>query len=271
MQEDQGSLKTLYLATDELMQLHLISYRMKDITAEEFRFIIRAHCYYEVQENYAKNVPLQLILKLNKQGLDMSLAVDWQNSPSICPTHMQKIVEHIQKSPAFLQTISTNLNALITAENPETTIQAAQAKQFLLNQVPRGITSLSTNRQSQALFWLSNGDKFLFKLSPFTIDDTGGRIAFTVKAGFNYEFIMQCYEVECMMHLYNEGDTLNYYFELYLDQEDFHHQQLFNTIPDLFMENEEFLNRILQQMKKCDNEQYEDYLHDLIEKFAASI
>ncbi|ATP41508.1 cysteine methyltransferase [Solibacillus sp. R5-41] len=271
MQNNQDSPTTLYLATDEQMQLHLTSYRMQDFNAEEFGFLVRANCYYEIKEKYAKNVPLQLILGLSKNGLGMSLAIDLNNIPNTLPKQMKKIVEHIQKSPAFLQSISSNLNALITAEDPETTIHAAQAKQFFLSQAPRGITSLSTNRQTNALFWLYYGDKLISNVSPFTIDDTGGHIAFTVKAGFSHEYIMQCYEVECMMHLFNEEDKLGYYFELYLDQENFHHEQLYNTIPDQFMENEDFLNRILLQMKKCNNEQYDDYLQDLIEKFAASI
>lgn len=271
MQNNQHSQTTLYLATDEQMQLHLTSYRIKDFNAEEFGFLIRANCYYETKENLAKNVPLQLVLGLSKNGLGMSLAIDLNNMPNLFPNQMKQIVDHIQKSPAFLQTISSQLNALIAAEDPETTIQAAQAKQFFLSQAPKGITSFSTNRQTKALFWLSEEDKLVSNMSPFSIDEAGGHISFTVKAGFSHEFIMQCYEVECMMHLFNEEDKLGYYFELYLDQEDFHHQQLYNTIPEQFMENEDFLKRILSQMKKCNNEKYDDYLQDLIEKFTASI
>ncbi|MEG0383330.1 hypothetical protein [Solibacillus cecembensis] len=271
MQNNQDSLTTLYLATDEQMQLHLTSYRMQDFKEEEFGFLVRANCYYEIKENYAKYVPLQLIVGLSKNGLGMSLAIDLNNMPHTFPTQTKKIVEHIQKSPAFLQSISSNLNALITARDPATTIQAAQAKQFFLSQAPQGITAFSTNRQTKALFWLYSGDKLISNISPFTIDEAGGHIAFTVKAGFSHEFMMQCYEVECMMHLFNEEDSLGYYFELYLDQDDFHHEQLYNTIPEMFMENEDFLNRILLQMKKCNNEQYDEYLQDLIEKFTASI
>ncbi|MEG0472353.1 MAG: cysteine methyltransferase [Solibacillus sp.] len=271
MHNNQDSQTTLYLATDEQMQLHLTSYRMQDFNAEEFGFLVRTNCYYEIKENYAKNVPLQLIIGLSKNGLGMSVAIDLNNMPITAPTQLKKIVEHIQKSPAFLQSISSNLNALITARAPETTIHAAQAKQFFLSQAPQGITSFSTNRQTNAVFWLYNGDHLISNVSPFTIDDAGGHIAFTVQAGFSHEYMMQCYEVECMMHLFNEEDKLGYYFELYLDQEDYHHEQLYNTIPELFMENEQFLNRILWQMKKCNNEQYDDYLQDLIEKFASSI
>ena len=82
---------------------------------------------------------------------------------------------------------------------------------------------------------------------------------------------MQCYEVDCMMHMFNEDEKLGYYFELYLDQENYHHQLLYETLPDQFMDNKTFLNQVLEEMKKRNEEQYDDYLQDLIEKFTASI
>lgn len=73
------------------------------------------------------------------------------------------------------------------------------------------------------------------------------------------------------MHLFNEGDKLGYYFELYLDQEDYHHQLLYEEMPDQFMRNKAFLRQILEQMKKCNTVHYDEYLQELIEKFTASI
>ena len=68
-----------------------------------------------------------------------------------------------------------------------------------------------------------------------------------------------------------QNEKLGYYFELYLDQENYHHQLLYAAMPDHFMENKEFLQQILDQMIKSNEVHYNEYLQDLIEKFTASI
>lgn len=262
----------LYLASDELMQTHLSCIKLKDLNKEEFTFAINAFCYYEEKEGFAKSVLLKLLLGLNKEGLGMTLAVDLTNIPKVFPIQLKNIVEYLQKSPIFLQLVTKQLDALIaTSTDSETTMQAMRAKQFLIHSSPSGITSFTTNRQANQLVWLYHDKQLISNVSPFKIDDKGGHIDFSVRIGFKHEFIMQCYEVECMMHLFNEDDKLGYYFELYLDQENYHHQLLYEAMPDHFMENKLFLTHILEQMKKCNNEQYKEYLQDLIEKFTASI
>ncbi|MGN7478013.1 cysteine methyltransferase [Solibacillus silvestris] len=261
----------LYLASDELMQTHLSCKKINDSNKDEFTFSIRAFCYVEKNDFYAKSVPLKLILGLNKQGVGMTLAVDLVNIPNVFPMQLKKIIEHLQKSPALLQAVCQQLDKIATSESIEEAIQAKLAKHFLMENAAKGITSFTTNRQANQLYWLTHQNQIISKISPFKIDSEGGHIAFTVQIGFKHDFIMQCYEVECMMHLFNEEDKLGYYFELYLDQENYHHQLLYETLPDQFMDNKAFLNQVLDEMKKRNEEHYDDYLQDLIEKFTASI
>ena len=261
----------LFLASDELMQTHLTCKKISDSNKDEFTFSIRAFCYIEKNESYAKNVPLKLTLGLNKKGLGMSLAIDLANIPNVFPMQLKKIIEHIQKSPTLLQSVCQHLDKIAVSSSIEEAVQAKLAKHFLIENAPQGITSYTTNRQANQLYWLMDQNQIISSISPFKIDGEGGHIAFTVQIGFKHEFIMQCYEVECMMHLFNEEDKLGYYFELYLDQENYHHQLLYDTLPDQFMDNKVFLNQVLEEMKKRNEEQYNDYLQDLIEKFTSSI
>ncbi|AWE08382.1 cysteine methyltransferase [Lysinibacillus sp. 2017] len=262
---------TLYLAADEQMQTHLTCKKLKDTNKEEFTFAIYAFCYFEQSEGMAKSVLLKLILGLNKTGLGMTLALELANIPNIFPMQVKQIVEHIQKSPSFLQVVTKQLNVLAATSDYDTSAQAKRAKQFFIENAPKGITAFSTNRQADQLIWLYQNEQLISNISPFTIDEKGGHISFSVRIGFKHSFIMQCYEVECMMHLFNEDEKIGYFFELYLDQENYHHQLLYNAMPDHFMENKAFLNQILQLMIKRNDEQYDEYLQDLIEKFTASI
>ena len=121
------------------------------------------------------------------------------------------------------------------------------------------------------MLWLTNQQQIIANISPFKLDEKGGHINFTVKIGFKNSHLLQCYEVECMMHMFNEGEKLGYYFELYLDQDNYHHQLMYEKLPDQFMDNKAFLEQILAQMKKSNEEHYDEYLQVLIEKFIASI
>ena len=261
----------LYLASDELMQTHLSCKKVSNSNKDEFTFMIRVFCYVEEKDSYAKSVPLNLVLGLNKQGVGMSLAIELVNIPNVFPMQLKKIIEHLQKSPALLQSVCQQLDQIGSSTTIEEAIQAKLAKHFFIENAPKGITSYTTNRQANQLYWLMHQDQIISKMSPFKIDDEGGHISFTVQIGFKHDFIMQCYEVECMMHMFNEEDKLGYYFELYLDQDNYHHQLLYDTLPDQFMDNKVFLNQILAEMKKCNEEQYNEYLQDLIEKFTTSI
>lgn len=261
----------LYLASDELMQTHLSCKKIRDTNKDDFIFAIRAFCYIKKDEQFAKSVVLKLLLSLNKNGLGMTLAVDLANIPNVSPVQLKNIIEHLHKSPAFLQVVCRQLDAITASDNFEEATQAKRAKQFFIENAPKGITSFTTNRQANQLFWLTHNNEIISNISPFYMDEKGGHIDFNVRIGFKHDFIMQCYEVECMMHLFNEGDILGYYFELYLDQENYHHQLLYEILPDQFMENKAFLTLILEQMKKRNEEQFDEYLQDLIEKFAASI
>ena len=261
----------LYLASDELMQTHLSCKKVSNSNKDEFTFMIRVFCYVEEKDSYAKSVPLNLVLGLNKQGVGMSLAIELVNIPNVFPMQLKKIIEHLQKSPALLQSVCQQLDQIGSSTTIEEAIQAKLAKHFFIENAPKGITSYTTNRQANQLYWLMHQDQIISKMSPFKLDDEGGHISFTVQIGFKHDFIMQCYEVECMMHMFNEEDKLGYYFELYLDQDNYHHQLLYETLPDQFMDNKIFLNQVLDEMKKCNEEQSNDYLQDLIEKFTTSI
>ena len=271
MQNVNNKHTMLYLAADELMQTHLSCKKIKDTNNEEFTFAIHAFCYSEQPKGMAKSILLKLILGLHKAGLGMTLALELANMPNVFPMQLKHIIEHIQKSPSFLQVVSRQLDLLATTADYNTSEQAKRAKQFFIENAPKGITGYSTNRQATQLVWLYQNDRLISNVSPFTIDETGGHIAFSVRLGFKHDFIMQCYEVECMMHMFNEGEKLGYYFELYLDQENYHHQLLYAAMPDHFMENKEFLQQILDQMIKSNEVHYNEYLQDLIEKFTASI
>lgn len=271
MQNSDSNHTTLYLAADEMMQIHLLCNRMKASHKDEFTFAVRTFCYMETDNIYAKNVLLKLFVTLHKEGLGMSLAVDLSNVQNVFPIQLKGIIEQIQKSPALLQAICQQLDQIAAANNIEEAAQAKQAKQFFIENAPKGITSFTTSRHADKMYWLTNQNHIISNLGPFKMDDKGGHIAFSVHIGFQHEFMMQCYEVECMMHLFNDEDKLGYFFELYLDQENFHHQLMYDTLPDQFMDNKEFLKQILAQMQKRNEEQYDDNLQDLIEKFTASI
>ncbi|MEK5185989.1 cysteine methyltransferase [Solibacillus sp. FSL R5-0691] len=271
MNNSQKNQTMLYLASDELMQTHLSCTKISNRNKDEFTFSIRVFCYVEKNNSYAKSVPLYLILGLNKQGVGMTLAVDLVNIPNVCPMQLKKIVEHLQKSPALLLVVCQQLDKIASSSSIEEAVQAKLAKHFFIENAPKGITSFTTNRQANELYWLMHKNQIISDMDSFKLDSEGGHIAFTVQVGFKHDFIMQCYEVDCMMHMFNEDEKLGYYFELYLDQENYHHQLLYETLPDQFMDNKTFLNQVLEEMKKRNEEQYDDYLQDLIEKFTASI
>ncbi|MCH7322466.1 cysteine methyltransferase [Solibacillus sp. MA9] len=262
---------TLYLAADDMMQIHLSVQKIRDLNKDEFSFAIRTFCYVEQDEEFAQNLLFKLILGISKQGQGMTLAVDLVNIPNIFPLQLKNIIEHIQKSPMLLESLYNQLSYIQKSDDYEKSLQAQRAKEFLLDNLSKGITSFSTNRQATEMIWLTNQNHNISNISPFLLDEKGGHIQFTVQIGFKHSYMMQCYEVDCMMHMFNESEKLGYYFELYLDQENYHHQLMYEKLPDQFMDNQAFLQQILTQMKKRNEEQYDEYLHDLIEKFTASI
>ena len=271
MTNEQHALPTLYLAADENMQLQLTCYRLMEFHDEEFGFLIRANCVATLDNYYARNIPIQFILGLSKSGNGMSLELDLTNIPKISASQIKKITDCIQANPAYIKLVTARLNAIEESNEIENFYQAGLAKKYFLTRLPSGITHYSINRKAKKMFWLYKNDSLISNLSPFRVDEKGGLISYTVQVGFSHELLMQCYNVECMMHIFNDDDELGYYFELYLDQDDFHHQILYQELPDLFIENKAFLYRILQHMQQCESEQFTDYLQDLIVKFKASI
>lgn len=263
--------QTLFLAADELMQIQLTGKRLNPFHENEFGFLVKVHCYTKVDKLYARQVTLHLIVGLAKDGSGMSIQIDTANIPNTSPAEIKRIVDIIQTSPAFITVITRLLNTIEEGSEIHHFYQAGIAKRFFLARLHSGIVHYSTNRQGTELFWLYKNDHLLTKMSPFTIDASGGHISFTIQAGVRNGLFMQCYDIECIMHMFNEDDKLGYYFELYLDQDNFHHQILYNELPDRFMRNRHFLRRILQLMTQCENELYDDYLQDLIVKFKACI
>lgn len=263
--------QTLYLAADELMQIQLTGKRLNPFRENEFGFLVPVNCYKKIDKLYARQVTLHLIVGLAQDGSGMSIQIDTADIPNTSPNEVKRIVDIIQTSPAFITLIIKLLNAI--EEGPEIQLfyQAGLAKRFFLARLQSGIAQYSTNRQGTELFWLYKNDHLMSKISPFKVDADGGHIAFTIQAGIRNGLFMQCYPIECLMHMFNEGETLGYYFELYLDQENFHHQILYNELPDRLMRNRHFLKHILQLMTQCENEQYDDYLQDLIAKFKACL
>ena len=261
----------LYLAADESMQIHLSVKKIRDLNKDELSFAVRTFCFLEQEEGFAKSTLLKLILGIHKQGDGMTLAVDLVDLPSIFPLQLKNIIEHLQKSPVLLQQITQQLSHIQASDSRENVEQAARAKEFFISHTQQGITSFTTNRQATEMVWLTNQQQFIANISPFKLDEKGGHINFTVKIGFKNGHLLQCYEVECMMHMFNEGEKLGYYFELYLDQDNYHHQLMYEKLPDQFMDNKAFLEQILAQMKKRNEEHYDEYLQVLIEKFIASI
>lgn len=269
MKEQQT--QSLYLAADDLMQIQLTGKRLNPFHENEFGFLIQTHCYTQLDNLYARRVALHLVVGLSKEGNGMSIQIDTVNIPDTPPSEIKKIVDIIQASPPFNQLIVQLLNAIEEGPEVHHFYQAGLAKRFFIARMQTGIVHFSTNRQGTEMYWLYKNDRLVTKISPFLIDARGGHIAFTIQAGFPNGLLMQCYDIECMMHMFNEGEKLGYYFELYLDQDNFHHQVLYDELPDRLMRNRHFLNRILHLMKQCENEKYNDYLQDLISKFKACI
>lgn len=263
--------QTLFLAADELMQIQLTGKRLNPFHENEFGFLVQVQCYTQVDKLYARQVALPLIIALAKDGSGMSIQIDTANIPNTSPPEIKRIVDVIQTSPAFITRIVKLLNAIEEGNEIQHFYQAGLAKRFFIERLQSGIVNYSTNRQAKDLFWLYKNDHLLTAISPFHIDKNGGHISFTIQAGLRNGLFMQYYDTECMMHMFNEGDKLGYYFELYLDQTNFHHQILYNELPDRFMRNRHFLKRVLQLMTQCKNEQYQDDLQDLISKFKACI
>lgn len=263
--------QTLYLAANDIMQIQLTGKRLDPFHEKEFGFLIQTHCYTQLDRLYARRVALHLVVGISKDGSGISIQIDTTNIPDTPQEELKKIVDIILTSPAFVSLIIQLLNTIEESNEIENFYQAGLAKQAILSRLPDGIAHFSTNRQGTQLYWLYKNERLVSKTSPFLIDANGGHVSFTIQAGFRNGAFMQCYDIECMMHMFNEGDELGYYFELYLDQDDFHHQILYNELPDRFMKNRHFLNRILQLMKQCESEKYDEDLQDLISKFKACI
>ncbi|MER2106124.1 MAG: cysteine methyltransferase [Solibacillus sp.] len=261
----------LFLAADELMQIQLTGKRLNPFHENEFGFLVQVNCYTQVDKLYARQVALHLIVGLAKDGSGMTIQIDTANIPNTSPIEIKRVVDIIQTSPAFITLIVKLLNAIEEGPEVHHFYQAGLAKRFFLARLQSGIVKYSINRQGTQLFWLYKNDHLVSRISPFEVDASGGHISFTIQAGIRNGLFMQCYDIECMMHMFNEGDKLGYYFELYLDQDNFHHQILYNELPDRLMRNRHFLKRILQLMTQCKNEQYNEYLQDLILKFKACI
>ena len=117
------------------------------------------------------------------------------NIPNVSPVQLKNIIEHLHKSPAFLQVVCRQLDAITASDNFEEATQAKRAKQFFIENAPKGITSFTTNRQANQLFWLTHNNEIISNISPFYMDEKGGHIDFNVRIGFKHDFIMQCYEV----------------------------------------------------------------------------
>lgn len=262
---------TLCLSANEHMQIYLTGHRLNSQNKKEFKFSITVDCTVTIDDQYARKFPLNLIVGFAKNGSGISVQMDMINLPNVSPTDFKNIIDHLQSSPAFAKLMIGLFNTIIHNRSEQEKTEATQLKKMFIERFPQGITNYTSSMQAKHLYWLYSKDHLVWNVSPFAIDERGGHVAFTVAAGFRNGFFIQGYEIECMMHIFNEDDTLGYYFEFYLDEDDFHHQRLYDELPDCFMRNKNFLNRILQLMKQCDADGYDDYLQDLIIKFKASI
>ncbi|MEK4230387.1 cysteine methyltransferase [Solibacillus sp. FSL H8-0538] len=270
MAHENNPLSDLYLAVDEHMQLHLACYSMIDYD-EAFGFLIRTTGLIVTEDFYAREIPIELVVSLNKDGSGISSEAKLLNKVNVKPLQFTKIIECIQASPAYAEIILHRLDEMQRHSEGERFEQINLATQYFLSTLPDGITHFTTNMAPKKLVWIYKQDKLISNVSPFTVDEQGGHLCFEVQAGFTNGLMLQCYRLECMMHLFTNEEKLGYYFELFLDEDDFHHQQMYRELPEKFMHNKRFLNRILQLMRTCDSAQYEHYLKDLIEKFKAAI
>lgn len=261
----------LYLAANEQMQLHLTCVRLMDYAEDEFAFATQATALVEIESSYAREIPFQLISYVSKSGLGTEHEVDMPHIDNVSIQQLDAIATLIQQSPQYAQLLLDRLTEIQQGDDAREAVQAQLAKDDFLDQLQDRITHFSTNRGATKLFWIYKNDRHVSNVSPFMVDERGGRFSFSVHCGFSNGLLIQSYDVECMMHLFNDGDKLGYYFELFLDEDNFHHQIMYRELPEKFMNNKRFLNRTLQLMKQCQNEQYKDYLEDLIVKFKAGI
>lgn len=271
MPNEQQPFTSLYLAADEYMQLYLTCSRLPGDHQDELSFLIQVTCLAVAENTYAHEIPIQLNINLSKTGNGMAIELDVPNIVNVTPIRIKQIADYIQNSPTYIQIILDQLHEIQLSDEVHNFYQAGLVKAFFLSRVPNGIIHYSINRDAKDLYWIYKNNCLISNISPFTMDDAGGHLSFSVQTGFTNGVFMQCYDVECRLHLFMDGDKLGYYFELYLEEDNYLHQRLYRELPEHFMLNKRFLNRILQLMRQHQKENYTDYLQNLIVQFQAAI
>ena len=269
MVKEQQWTSQYFLAADENMQLDVSCTNLTKMP-HTYSFLVRTTCIEVLGGRFGTVVPFQMIVTLEPKTQAIAIQLDIVDWSTVNPTRIKDIVEMLQTSPQLAQKLLACIGQRIDEASGDKAMELMQLKQFYLSTLPTGITHYSTSKQATDMVYLFDM-KAIQQSAKFAMSEKGGKLRFTFKVGFTQQAAIQIYEVSCIMYLFIKEGKLGYYFEFYLDESNFHHQDIYNALPDQLMDNERFLFFVASVMEAFDAKEQHDHLQRLIAIFKASM
>ena len=269
MAKEQQWTSQYYLAADENMQLDISCVNLLNVK-HAYSFLVRTTCIEVLNGSFGTKIPFQMLLTIDPNTQLIAIQLDIIDWTSVNPNRIKSIVELIQGSPQLTNLLLQNIEERIAQADSEKVLHLMHLKQFYLTTVPSGVTSFTVSKQAESLIYLFDYQALL-ESAKFTMSDKGGKLRFTFTVGFTQSTLMQLYDVSCIMYMFISNNKLGYYFEFYLDESNYHHQEIYNALPDQLMENERFLMTVAEIMESYDSKQHAAHLKELITIFKASM
>lgn len=269
MAKEQQWTSQYYLAADEHMQLDISCVNLLKVQ-HAYSFLVRTTCVEVLNKSFGTKIPFQMVVTIDPKTQTIAIQLDIVDWATVNPARIKSIVELVQGSPQLTELLLRNIEERIAIAESEKVLELINLKQFYLSTLHNGISSFTVSKLAENLIYLFD-IKTIEQSAKFSMSNKGGKLRFTFTVGFTQNALIQLYDVSCIMYMFVDNGKLGYYFEFYLDESNYHHQEIYAALPDQLMDNEHFLMLVAQIMENHVSKEYGTQLQQLIAIFKASM
>lgn len=260
----------VYLRADEQMKLNPICLVLMDEhTAEgEVGLLIRLQLLVPKDRMTFYPIVVHIPIHFNPKNRSIKKEIHFIPEKTVPPIVAAAIIHFVSYNPEVLVAIEEKLHSLLKKHeiNPVILEMFSSFKEKLAEE---NISLLTISTMSKGLYLVEQNGEIIHHVGPFVLTERGGYFEFTTSVATLYDKVAQTVEVKSKMHLFLEQEKLGYYFEFYLNQQNFLHRKIYESLSDMLMNHDSFLERTLSVLESCTYEQ--PSVVQLIEKFRESM
>jgi hypothetical protein len=261
---------TVFLRADEHMQINPLCLVLMDEHTEQDQVGLLVRVPTIVRKNRTTfvssiaHLPIHFIPKKKTIKKELHFIPERK----LASAEATQLIQFIIQNPHVLNSVEEKIYSLVQKKEIDRVVQT-MFHSFKETLAKNKISSFTINTASNGLYLIEQNNEIIHHVGEFKATHRGGYFHFSTFVATLYDHVAQTMPIDCKMYLFLEQGKLGYYFEFFLHQQNLWHQKIYETLPDLLMEHDQFLMRVLTVLEQSSYEQ--PNVAQLIEKFRESM